>query len=279
MPTPTPQQPTSLLSLPPELLTPILAFTSPTSTDPERGIRYSLAQLRLTCRALHKLATPLFWYAVSVAGEYEGCRGQLGHHEAMGRLLRIGDAKEFVRAMLFRIPDGSYLLSAALLGSFKDLSTLSIVRVFLCADRTPLIRGTQVFIRPETREVALSRSVTQGLVDLPHLSSLTLSGFTGIEDPSFSLSSLHLSSLALINCQRLQSLLGHSPFAKNLELVADAPDRPIDVVLSPEQWDALDRLELEGCTYSDFFNVSGLLPHPLIDSLRVRFLPPPSSKD
>ena len=125
--------------------------------------------------------------------------------------------------------------------------------------------------RPERYAIPLSRSITGMLPSLPHLVTLALSGFSTVADPSFTLSALpSLVSLTVTNCERVGQLLDGPPRVRKLALVAESADRPIDVWLGGEQWDALESLSLEGTSQTDFFASPGKLPQDLVDSLVVR---------
>lgn len=120
----------TLLSLPNELLSKIAALACPSFIDTfGRGDTWPLVQLRLTCRRLDEICAPLFWHTVVLPGQTRRAYGSLGHNEAMAGLLKLRERHEFVRTLWFNVPDGAYLLSAALLGTFSNITSLKAVRL------------------------------------------------------------------------------------------------------------------------------------------------------
>lgn len=121
--------------------------------------------------------------------------------------------------------------------------------------------------------MALSISLSQGLVGLLQLRHLSLVGFTGVEDLAFTLASLpSLETLGLENCESLNSLFGSTATVANLCLTASAPDRPIDTILTEDQWLALESLSIEVVRFPDVFDEPGSFPKQLLASFEVSLL-------
>lgn len=145
------QRVTGLVDLPPELLSKVARFCSPSYGSTTHGDKHALAQLRLTCHLLNNVATALYFHTVLIPGN--AARGTLGHAEAFARLYKmrsgagVSKPREIVRQMLFmvsellehsledpladytslQVPDGLYQLSSALLGRFTGLKKLHLV--------------------------------------------------------------------------------------------------------------------------------------------------------
>ncbi|ORY59886.1 hypothetical protein BCR35DRAFT_355269 [Leucosporidium creatinivorum] len=254
--------PSLLYALPPELLTKIATLTSPSFASPTHGDKRPLARLRLTSRLLYEIASPLFWHTVRIPGN--ASRGSLGHNEAFARLFKMRERGEvprprtLIKEMLFVVPDGTYQLSASLLGSFTALRTLHLE-----------------VTRPDRHSIAFDSSLAEGLLDLPQLEELRLIGFTSRSDSSFTIYDMpNLHTLALENCESLNRLLGLEKMVPHLKLAADAADRPIDNWLTDRQWDQVEMLELGGATFADILSEPGALPRDLVDSLMALGHPP-----
>lgn len=97
--------------------------------------------------------------------------------------------------------------------------------------------------------IAFGLSLAEGLLHLPHLTTLYLDGFTSHSPTLFKLSRLiKIRSLHLRDCTGLDGLLCEQT-PTELVLSTLTPDRPIDMYLTEKQWDELETLSLNGPSF------------------------------